>query len=118
MANVLIVDDEPTIRRLVQTVLELEGHQVTTADDGQQALARVGEEPPDVLVLDVRLPGIDGWEVLRRVDALQLGTRVVMLSAAPEVDQAAGDGVAEVLAKPFEIDHLVAAVDRLTSPAR
>jgi DNA-binding NtrC family response regulator len=118
MANVLIVDDEPTIRRLVQTILELEGHQVATADDGQQALDRVGEEPPDVLVLDVRLPGIDGWEVLRRVDALHLDTRVVLLSAAPDVDQAAGDGAIEVLAKPFEIDNLVAAVDRLTSPAR
>ncbi|HZQ34291.1 MAG TPA: response regulator [Dehalococcoidia bacterium] len=117
MAHVLIVDDEPTIRRLVQTVLELEGHKVTTADDGQQALDRVGEQPPDVLVLDVRLPGIDGWEVLRRLDALQLGTRVVLLSAAPDIDLAAGDGATAVLAKPFEIDHLVAAVDRLTAPA-
>ncbi len=71
-----------------------------------------------MLVLDVRLPGIDGWEVLRRVDALHLATRVVMLSAAPEVDQAAGDGAVAVLAKPFEIDHLVAAVDRLTASTR
>lgn len=117
MAHVLIVDDEPTIRRLVQTVLELEGHEVTTADDGQQALDRVGEQAPDVLLLDVRLPGIDGWEVLRRVDALHLPTRIVLLSAAPDVEQLAVDGAVAVLAKPFEIDHLVAAVDRLTAPA-
>lgn len=118
MANVLIVDDEPTIRRLVQTVLELEGHQVTTADDGLQALDRVGEQAPDVLVLDLRLPGIDGRELLRRVDALRLSTRVVVLSAAPDVEQTACDGAAAVLAKPFEIEHLIDAVDRLAPPVR
>ncbi|HEY7293687.1 MAG TPA: response regulator [Dehalococcoidia bacterium] len=114
MANVLVVDDEPTIRRLVQMVLELEGHHVATAGTGQQALDRVEEQVPDVLLLDVKLPGMDGWEVLRRVDALHLNTRVMLLSGAPEVQhQAVAD---EVLPKPFEVERLIEAVDRLATP--
>ncbi len=113
MANVLIVDDEPTIRRLVQTVLELEGHQVAMAGTGQQALDLVEAQAPDVLLLDVKLPGMDGWEVLRRVDALRLNTRVVMLSAVPGVRFGAGGAADEVLAKPFEVERLVEAIDRL-----
>ncbi|HLZ69261.1 MAG TPA: response regulator [Dehalococcoidia bacterium] len=115
MANVLIVDDEPTIRRLVQLVLELEGHRVTTAGNGQQALDRVGEQAPDVLLLDVRLPGMDGRELLRRVDALHLDTRVMLLSAMPGLERETAGSADAVLSKPFELEHLVEAVDRLAA---
>src|SRR5688572_6245026 len=74
MASVLVVDDEEDIRELVRINLELDGHAVTTVPDGQAALDHVQSQAPDVIVLDVMMPGMDGWAVLAK-----------MKSAGPEV---------------------------------
>ena len=63
MASVLVVDDEPDIRYLTQVNLELDGHRVMTAANGEEALAAVQVEVPDVVLLDVMMPGVDGWAV-------------------------------------------------------
>ena len=82
----LVVDDDPDLRRAVETALELEGHSVTTADDGLGALTRLGQVEFDAVVLDVLMPNLDGFEVCRRLrtagnrtpvlfDGTQLGVR-------------------------------------------
>ena len=69
MATVLVVDDEPDIRYLVKVNLELDGHAVRTAAKGAEALEAVRDEVPDVVLLDVMMPGIDGWQVLEQIKA-------------------------------------------------
>src|SRR4051812_36908026 len=69
MATVLVVDDEPDIRYLVKVNLELDGHEVLTAANGTEALELVRAAPPDVVLLDVMMPHMDGWEVLEAIKA-------------------------------------------------
>src|SRR5688500_9657630 len=95
MANILVVDDEPEIVRLVAKIMVSRGHTVSIARDGQEALERVAESPPHVVILDLNIPKIDGFEVCRRIkaDEKTRGVAVVMLTAAyPRVEDAA-DGV-------------------------
>jgi DNA-binding response OmpR family regulator/DNA-binding CsgD family transcriptional regulator len=122
MARVLVVDDEPDIVLFVQVNLELHGHEVRTAADGEQALAAVEEERPDALVLDVMMPNLDGWTVLERLKAHQdesLRTiPVVMLTALDtDHDQARGgiEGAVRYLTKPLGPDELVTAVEEVLS---
>ena len=118
MARILVVDDDPSVRALLRDVLELEGHTVTDAVDGYAALRAVAAEPPDCVVLDVVMPGMDGHEVLGRLRATTGGRElpVVMLTAAADDDTAWrgwSGGVDRVLGKPFEADDLLHHVDRL-----
>lgn len=117
MVRVLVVDDDPVILQLVRLNLELEGHQVTEAEDGSAALERARESRPDVVVLDVMLPEIDGYEVCRRLreDPETAGIPVVLLSArALASDVAAGQaaGAAAYVTKPFDPLDLVGVVER------
>ena len=120
MARVLVVDDEPDIVLFVQVNLELNGHEVRTAADGEQALAAVEAERPDAMLLDVMMPNLDGWGVLERLKAHgdpEIRTiPVVMLTALDtDHDQARGgiEGAVRYLTKPFAPDDLVAAVDEV-----
>lgn len=117
MALVLVVDDEPDIRELVRMNLELDGHTVVTAEDGPSGLEAVKRERPDVVLLDVMMPGFDGWEVLSRLKGTDGGepddTPVVMLTAlAGEMDRIRGgiEGAVHYLTKPFGIEELRAQV--------
>ena len=69
MATILIVDDEPDIRLLTKLNLERDGHRIVTASNGAEALAAVQEAPPDLILLDVMMPEIDGWAVLDQLKA-------------------------------------------------
>lgn len=82
MAKILVVDDHPHIARLIERELEREGHTLLTAADGEEALRVIARERPEVIVLDVILPKIDGFEVLRllRSDPETRQTRVIMLT--------------------------------------
>ena len=113
-----MVDDEPDIRLFVQINLELDGHEVVLAGDGSEALAAIDERPPDLVVLDVMMPDVDGWAVLERLKSS--GARevkeipVLMLTAlADDTDQARGgiEGAVHYLTKPVTPDDLRAAVD-------
>lgn len=118
MATVLIVDDEPDIVLFVRVNLELAGHAVRSAADGAEALESIIDDPPDVVVLDVMMPRIDGWSVLAQMKASddeEIRTvPVVMLTAlSDDVDQVRGaiEGAVRYLSKPVTPDALLEAVE-------
>jgi DNA-binding response OmpR family regulator len=120
MATVLVVDDEPDIVLFAQVNLELHGHVVRTAPDGEAAMAAVDEERPDALILDVMMPHLDGWGVLERLkahDDPEVRTiPVVMLTALDtDHDQARGgiEGAVRYLTKPLAPDDLVRALEEV-----
>jgi two-component system OmpR family response regulator len=111
--RVLVVDDEPAIRELVQTVLRYEGFEVATADDGRSALSELERFRPDLVVLDVMLPDLDGFGVQQRL--LERGHRipVVFLTARDAVEDRVRGltlGGDDYLTKPFSLDELVARI--------
>mgnify|MGYP001598826233 CR=1 FL=1 len=81
MANLLIVDDEENIRLLYKEVLEEDGHKAEIAKDGEEALARIERGGIDLVILDIRMPGIDGIEVLRRMHEKNKNLKVILNSA-------------------------------------
>jgi CheY-like chemotaxis protein len=86
MANVLIVDDSEAFRRLNAEILKMDGHQVLMARNGRETLELVRSERPDILLLDIMMPGLDGFEVCRELkgDPVTRGTVVVMVTALSE----------------------------------
>lgn len=113
MARILVVDDEPHILEVVRAYLVREGHEVSTATDGEAALERVAADSPDLVVLDVMLPRRSGFDVLRELRARGPAPAVIMLTARDElVDRVAGleIGADDYVSKPFEPRELVARV--------
>jgi CheY-like chemotaxis protein len=119
MARILVVDDEPDIVRLVVKIMEGRGHVVDTAPDGLTAIARVQADPPDVLILDLNLPRIDGWEVCKRLksDERTRNVPIVMMTAAyvsvDDADRGTELGADDYVIKPFLRDVLIHNVERL-----
>jgi DNA-binding response OmpR family regulator len=116
--KVLTVDDDDAIRCLVRENLELSGFEVIEAADGEAALRAVAAEKPDLVILDVKMPGMDGWNVLRtlRTDPATATLPVVMLTVlADDANVARGWGIGAdfYLTKPFEPLELVQVVTRL-----
>jgi DNA-binding response OmpR family regulator len=110
--RILVVDDEERIRSLVSSYLRAEGYEVAESGTGEDALARARDLHPDLVVLDVRLPGIDGFEVLREIRR-RSDVYVIMLTArTEEVDKLVGlsVGADDYLTKPFSPRELVARV--------
>lgn len=116
MTRVLVVEDSPEIARLVQRSLLLEGFDVDVASDGRGALAVVRDSPPDLIVLDLMLPGMDGYRVLKTLREEGVDTPVLILSArGEETDKVLGFhlGADDYVAKPFGLLELLARVDAL-----
>ena len=114
--RVLVVDDEPAVREVLERILRLEGHEVELAADGREAIARQRAAPADAVVLDVLMPHVDGLEVCRRMRDGGDRTPVLMLTARHEVgDRVAGleAGADDYLPKPFSIDELLARLKAL-----
>lgn len=115
MARVLVVDDDPAIRQLLTDVLEMEGYEVSVVGDGVSAVRTVTADCPDFVVLDVMMPGLDGFGVLSAIRALPgEPVPVLMLTAAAEADanaRAWADGVDFYLAKPFSADAVLDVID-------
>lgn len=110
--RILVVDDEPSIRKIVRHALTDAGFEVLTADDGDSALSLVGTEKVDLVVLDLMLPGIDGLEVCKRIRA-ERATPIIILSArGEELDRILGLelGADDYVPKPFSPRELVARV--------
>lgn len=110
--RILVVDDEPELRQMLQRYLEAEGFDVAEADDGEAALSRLRSSPPDLMILDVGLPGTDGFTILQETRKLS-DVPVIMLTArAEEVDRVIGltIGADDYIAKPFSPRELVARV--------
>jgi two-component system OmpR family response regulator len=113
MARILVVDDEPHILDVVRAYLDRDGHEVWTEADGESGLARALELRPDLIVLDVMLPGRSGFEILRELRGAGSPAAVVMLTARDDViDRVAGleIGADDYVTKPFEPRELVARV--------
>ncbi len=110
--RVLVVDDEPQIRRALRTALTGHGYEVETADDGEATLMLLAARAPDVLVLDLVMPGVDGFEVLRRVREWSRVPIVVLSARGQERDKvtALDLGADDYLTKPFGIAELLARV--------
>lgn len=105
---VLLVDDEPAIVNTLSRTLRAKGYSVQAVASGNDALLSVAESPPDIMLLDINLPDLTGWEVLRRIStATRNHVRIVVFSASPlapsRVEEFHPDGV---LVKPFPIDAL------------
>ncbi|SMH40056.1 response regulator [Azospirillum agricola] len=111
--RVLVVDDEPPIRRFLRTSLTAQGYEVAEAADGGAALEEVRRRPPDVLVLDLGLPGLDGLEVIRRLRDGGASLPVIVLSSrADEAGkvEALDLGADDYVTKPFGMDELLARI--------
>jgi len=114
--TVLVVDDDPSVRAYLRDVLELEGYDVQIAADGYEALRTVGAERPGCVLLDVMMPGIDGYAVLTKLRAIAPGLPVVMLTAAADdasAWKAWSGGVDYFLAKPLDASELLRYLDYL-----
>jgi DNA-binding response OmpR family regulator len=108
--TVLVVDDERSLRLLCRVNLELEGHRVLEAATLAEARALVEQEAPDVILLDVHLGNDDGLELLDELEALDVPSRVVLLSGTSEIGPELHARVAGVIGKPFDLKRLAAAV--------
>lgn len=111
MQRILLVDDEPAIVAAVRERLEREGLTVQALASGEAALAAVAEQPPDLVLLDVGLPGIDGFEVLRRMRDSSPEVPVILLTArGDEIDRVVGLelGADDYVVKPFSVRELAA----------
>jgi len=111
--RVLVVDDEPAIRRLLHASLSAEGHQIEEAADGQSALSLLGRNAIDVLVLDLGMPGMDGFEVIRQLREQGSSLPIIVLSSrADEAGKvrALDMGADDFVTKPFGMDELLARI--------
>ncbi len=115
-AHILVVDDDPRITELLRRILAFEGYSVAIAATGNEALNRVLERPPDLIVLDIMLPGLNGLEIAQRLRAAGDNVPILMLTARDAVaDRVQGleTGADDYLVKPFAPEELVARVKAL-----
>lgn len=116
--RILICDDDPVILRLLEVNLELEGYDVVSADNGERAIEVALENTPDLIILDIMMPRLDGYETCARLKQ-EDGTKdipVVFLSAKAQqsdIDKGKAFGVADYLTKPFDPNDLIEMVERL-----
>jgi DNA-binding response OmpR family regulator len=118
MPKILVVDDEPDLVRLVEFRLEREGWDVVTASDGLSAVGTAIDEKPDLIFLDVMMPGMDGFEVLEQIRTKRgiHKTPVIMLTAkgtTPDLEKARALYVQHYIIKPFDPDKLVATAKKV-----
>lgn len=113
--RILVVDDTPQNVKLLADLLSVKGYQVSTAVNGEQALDKVAKEKPDLVLLDVMMPGIDGYETARRMRVLDPALPIVGQTAhalQEDHEQCLAAGMVDRLTKPIDTDDLVRAVLR------
>jgi len=119
--TVLVVEDEPAIRGLLSLTLEGERYRVATAQDGQEALDRVQDRRPDAILLDLLLPRVDGWDVIRSLehDGRAGQIPIIAVSAGARRVSVGEHGVKAFLSKPFDLETLLVVLeDVLAEPTR
>jgi DNA-binding response OmpR family regulator len=123
MATILVVEDEKNVRKLVTVNLIQRGHRVLEAENGQEALQHLNQQKPELLILDIKLPDLSGWDILDQLatfPSLSTNLPVLVMTATP-VDQNTVlnqyPSIVEILIKPFNTDKLIVAVHRALSNA-
>ena len=120
MAKILVVEDEPEIRILVKTMLEKAGYSVVEAEDGEAALRLVNEEEPDLVLLDVMIPCIEGWEVCRRIRENEATRRIPIIMVTvrttdEDIQRSVECGANAHINKPFDQRELLDTIKKLLS---
>ena len=118
--RVLICDDDPAVLRLIEVNLEIEGYEVVPAHHGEEAVAMATADKPDLIILDVMMPKLDGYGAAKKLKSLPetKDIPIVFLSAKTQqvdIDKGKSYGVAEYLTKPFDPVDLIEVVERLTA---
>jgi DNA-binding response OmpR family regulator len=114
--SILYVDDEDSLRILVPSQLSLEGFTVEAADDGDTAVQMLANKSYDVVLLDIRMPRMNGIEVLKHVKDNKMSARVIMLTGVDDLTvamEAVKNGAMDYLTKPYDINTLVACIKRV-----
>lgn len=116
--KILVVDDEDDILHFLELVLGDKGYEVSTAPNGHDALAQAQTDRPDLILLDIMMPKMDGWEVLKllRVDEQTAGIPVAMLSARTEAQdrvQGLQEGAVDYICKPFSLQELLSKIEAI-----
>jgi DNA-binding NtrC family response regulator len=115
---VLVIDDDEDFRTLIRAMLNRVGHHVEEASDGAEGLRAFGKNPPDIVLTDISMPGIDGHEVINALKAANKSVPVIAISGGSSVPKdelllkASQLGAAEIIMKPFEFEQLAGAVSR------
>jgi DNA-binding response OmpR family regulator len=120
--SILLAEDQADLRDMIATSLEISGHRVIATSDGQQAIDQAEEQRPDLIILDLHMPRVNGFEVCERLKAQETFRRVpiLIMSAGGSREQIRASldaGAQEYLAKPFDLDHLIQRVDALLTTA-
>ncbi len=116
--KILIVDDQFGIRVLLQELFQKEGYQTFQAADGKKALEIVTHQNPDIVLLDIKIPGMDGIEILKQIKAKDVNCRVLIMTAYGELDliqEALDLGAVAYIAKPFDIMELRDVINKMMS---
>ena len=116
--HILVVDDDASVREVIAAVLEDEGFGVDTASNGREALERIAASRPAVVLLDLQMPIMSGWEVLSQLRAAQCDIPIIFMSAGyrvkTEAERHHADGY---IAKPFDLNELIRVVERFNPAA-
>ncbi len=119
MATILVVDDEAVIRRIVDNAMSVDGHTVLSAENGEQALALAREQPVDLVLMDLLMPGSNGLEAIRKLEELETPPMVVAMSGMTSdsrgtfLEIASVLGAVATLSKPFSTDELRSVIERV-----
>jgi two-component system chemotaxis response regulator CheY len=115
--RILVAEDDDALRETLAELLELEGYTVQTACDGARALFLITQAPPELILLDLRMPLLDGWGFVRELDKSGLRVPILVMTADEDVGYAAAEFRADgFVGKPFRLDELLTAIERLSSP--
>jgi len=119
MKKIMVVDNEPDIVDLTRTVLELGGYNVITAYSGEECLRLLEKEKVDLVLLDIMMPGMSGWDVFNRINKKSHDVRVAFMSVLEISDRRKQvlleEGLADYIMKPFDKDTLLDRVDKILS---
>jgi CheY-like chemotaxis protein len=118
--HILVVDDQPTMRLMLRKFLEPAGHRVSEAKDAETALALVSSDPPDVVLLDLKMPGCSGHEILKKMKADKTFKSPVMVLTGQtdwqSVDACIAEGADAYMAKPVTRDQLLRKLEEILTP--
>ena len=117
MKKIMVVDNEPDIVDLTRTVLELGGYQVVPAYSGEECLRQLEKEPVDLVLLDIMMPGMSGWDVFNRINKKSKQIKVAFMSVLEISDKRKqvllDEGLADYIMKPFDKETLLNRVDKI-----